>query len=115
MFLSVDELPSKARAASSDADLRILIEDAQARAVGVAPCLAGDLTEGQRAQVVAVLRGAVTRAATADDRQMSAGPFSIGPAQGSQPRALLWPSEVEELQRVCAGRGRGRAVVGWLA
>lgn len=113
MFLSVGDLSSKARAAVSDADLAILIEDAQARAVGVAPCLAGDLTEGQRAQVVAVLRGAVTRAATADDRAMSSGPFTIGPSPSAQPRTLLWPSEIEELQRVCAGR-RGRAYVGWL-
>lgn len=119
VFLTVTELPSATRAALNEADLNLLIEDAQARALGAAPCLAGTLTETQRAQVVAIIRGAVSRAAeraTRDDRQMSSGPFTIGPLPGSgsnEPRALLWPSELDDLRAIC--RSRGRAYVGWLA
>lgn len=115
-FLKVGDLPSTVRQAVSDGDLALLLTDVSARAVAAAPCLSGPLTDGQRAQVVAVLRAAVGRYAervSRDDRQMTSGPFSIGPVPGSgEPRALLWPSEVEELQSVC--RRRGRAVVGWL-
>lgn len=117
MFLTVDDLPSATRAGMDTSDLALLVEDAESRALLAAPCLAGGLSEAQRAQVVAVIRGAVTRAVKrdgGDDRQMSSGPFTIGPPPGSgEPRALLWPSELEELRAIC-GR-RGSAYMGWLA
>lgn len=101
--------------------LSLMVVDLEAVAVQAAACL-GDpasLTAGQRAAVVAVLRSAALRwAERADggDRQLVAGPFSYGPAPGQSAegrRPLLWPSEIDALQRVCAGR-RG-SMVGWLA
>ena len=116
MFLTVDELPSPVRARMSDPDLVLLIEDAESRAMLAAPCLAGALSEGQRAQVVAVLRGAVSRAAKREggyDQQMTAGPFTFGaPPGANEPRALFWPTELDEPRAVC---GRRRAHLGWLA
>lgn len=117
MFLTVTELPDATRNGMSVGDLSLLVEDAESRALLAAPCLAGALTEAQRAQVVAILRGAIARAVERsgrDDRQMTSGPFSIGPLPGSnEPRALFWPSELDELRSVCSRRGR--AYVGWLA
>lgn len=116
MFLTVSDLPDATRAGMSVADLELLVEDAESRALLAAPCLSLSLTETQRSQVVAVLRGAITRAAersSRDDRQMTAGPFSIGPVSGAtEPRALFWPSELDELRSICSRRGR--AYVGWL-
>lgn len=117
MFLDVEDLPSSARAVMSADDLRMLVQDAESRALLAAPCLTGALSDAQRAQVVAVIRGAIGRAADRvgrDDRQMSSGPFTIGPVPGSgEARALFWPTELDELRAIC-GR-RGRAYVGWLA
>lgn len=104
-----------------DADtLTSMIGDAYALAVAAAPCLAEGLGEAQTAAVRAILRGSVLRWAaqmTRDDRQMTAGPFSIGPTPGSggERRPLLWPSDITELQGICTGRrGRGGAFLGWL-
>lgn len=117
MFLTVTELPEATRNGMSVGDLSLLVEDAESRALLAAPCLSGALTETQRAQVVAILRGAITRSverSSRDDRQMTSGPFSIGPVPGSnEPRALFWPSELDELRSVCSRRGR--AYLGWLA
>lgn len=121
-FLTVDDLRALTTA-PTDA-LAVMIADVEASAVSVAPCLDGTLSDSARAAVVAVLRGAALRWAdysTRDDRQMTAGPFTLGqaPVSGaaSERRALLWPSEVQALQRICAeatGKRRGRAYMGWL-
>ena len=98
--------------------LQVMITDVEASAVAAAPCLSdpSGLSDAQVAVVVATLRGAVLRWAdylTRDDRQMTAGPFSIGPVSGAtEPRALFWPSELDELRSICSRRGR--AYVGWL-
>lgn len=120
MWLTPGDLPSTARAAMSEADLAILIQDAEARALLAAPCLNGPISDAQRVQVVAVLRsaiGRVTERATRDDRQMTAGPFTVGSPVGErQSRALFWPTELEELRAICVGGARrGRAKNGWLA
>lgn len=118
MFLTFDDL-----APLTDADtsaLIVMIEDVEALAVESAPCLAapGALTAAQTAAVRAVLRGAVLRWAERtmrDDRQMIAGPYSVGPVPGSQGerKPLLWPSEVGQLQGVCAAvTGRASSRVG---
>lgn len=101
--------------------LTLMVADLEAVAVSAAACL-GDpasLTDAQHAAVVAVLRSAALRWAErvdGGDRQLVAGPFSYGPAPGQSSelrRPLLWPSEIDSLQRVCATR-RG-SLVGWLA
>lgn len=122
-ILTVDDL--SALTSASPAALAVMIADVSAAAVSAAPCLNGDLPESARAAARAVLRGAVLRWAdytTRDERQMTAGPFTLGQAAGSgggaERRALLWPSEIQSLQRVCSnasGRRRGRAYMGWLA
>lgn len=104
----------------SDGQLAAMIADVEALAVQAAPCLTGPLSEAQAAAALAILRGAVLRWVDylgRDDRQMAAGPFSIGPAAGSSERKpLLWPSEIADLQAVCRGSsGRGRSFLGWLA
>lgn len=102
--------------------LDVMIRDVEALALDAAPCLAspGNLSDAQRATVVATLRGAVLRwaeHATRDTRQLVAGPYSIGPGpqQSADRRPLLWPTEVSALASVCAGTRRRRAFVGWLA
>lgn len=120
MFLTVDDL-SPFTAGVTDAQLVAMIDDVHALAANAAPCLSGDLSEAQRATVRAVLRGAILRwvdHVNRDDRQMSAGPYSIGPAPGlsGERKPLLWPTKIASLQDVCRGSvGRGRAYVGWLA
>ena len=121
-FLTFEDL---APFTSAPADrLDVMIRDVEALAVRAAPCL-GDpagLSEQDRAAVVAVLRGAVLRwvdYVARDDRQMTSGPFTIGQATGSagERKPLLWPTELTQLQAICAGvsSGRGRAFLGWLA
>ena len=88
--------------------LAVMIVDVEASAVDVAPCLMDPdgLSDAALAVVVATLRGAVLRwadYATRDDRQMVAGPFSIGQAGRPQERrSLLWPTEIVTLQALCA-------------
>ena len=116
MFLTVGDLSPLTKAA--DEVLALMIEDVEALAVDAAPCLSdqGLLTEAQVGAVRAVLRAAALRWAdysTRDDRQLTAGPYSIGPAQGSsgERKPLLWPSEITQLQAICAvvsGRTWGR-------
>lgn len=85
--------------------LSVMIDDVTALAGQAAPCLSGDLPEGLAAAARAVLRGAVLRWAgeqSQENRQMMAGPYSIGPVPGSERKPLLWPSEITQLQAVCS-------------
>lgn len=117
-FLTVADLSPLT--AASDEALAVMIEDVEALAVDAAPCLADStsLTEVQVSAVRAVLRSAVLRWADytmRDDRQMTSGPYSIGPAPGSQGerKPLLWPTEIAKLQGVCAAlSGRVAGSVG---
>lgn len=101
--------------------LAIIVTDLESVAIASAPCLADSaaLTAAQYGAVVAIIRSAALRWAAAQDgteRQLVAGPYSVGPAGGRSSeyrRPLLWPSEIAALQRVCAGTYR-RAVSGWL-
>lgn len=84
-----------------------MIEDAEAMAVSVAPCLSDDvsLSEAQRGTVRAILRRAVLRwneIGTGAVTQQSAGPFgqSVDTTR-TAPRGLFWPSEIAELQAIC--------------
>lgn len=107
-LLTVDDLSPLTSLPADKLD--VMIRDVEARAVSVAPCLADPavLSDTDLAAVVATLRGAVLRWADRvgrDDRQMTAGPFTIGPVPGQQTReatSLLWPSEVAQLQGVCS-------------
>lgn len=85
-----------------------LIADAEALAFTVAPCLVDpdvDLSAPQAAAVKAVLRSAVLRwneAGSGAKVSETAGPFSITMDNSQTRRSLFWPSEIEQLQTVCA-------------
>lgn len=83
-----------------------MIADAVAQAVLVAPCLAveDDLDEIYLPAVKSVLRAAILRwneAGTGALSQQTAGPFSMAVDTRQQRRSLFWPSEIEQLQRIC--------------
>jgi hypothetical protein len=93
-----------------------MIDDAEAMALLVAPCLdfpdTDDLTEPRRNAVRAILRGAILRwneAGTGAFQQQSTGPFGVTVDTRQQRRAMFWPSEIEQLQSVCAGADEGGA------
>lgn len=95
-----------------------MIEDAQAWAFAVAPCLVGDLTDVQLSAVRAVLRAAILRwheAGSGAVQQQSAGPFAMSLDTRQERRGMFWPSEIKQLQDVCAGSSSQTARNGWLA
>lgn len=95
-----------------------MIADAEAQAAMAAPCLSepGQLTDAQRAAVLAILRRAVIRwdeTGTGVVTQQSAGVFSQSiDTTRSAPRGLFWPSEIAALQDICkAAAGATKAPV----
>jgi hypothetical protein len=101
-FATID--PAKAQA---------MIEDAEAQATLIAPCitdLAIDSTG--RAAVKAILRGAVLRwneAGTGALQAQQSGPYGITFDNRQSRRAMFWPSEIADLQGVCKPSGNGKA------
>lgn len=90
-----------------------MIEDAEATAVMVAPCLAheDDLSPSQIAAVKAVLRGAVLRwheIGSGVVSQETLGSFNQSYDTRSR-RAMFWPSEIDQLQSLCADGGNSGA------
>lgn len=86
-----------------------MIEDVDALAVLVAPCIA-DPGFQHIGAVRALLRGAVLRWADAGSGALAsqtAGPFGITLDTRTERRGLLWPSEIAQLQGMCSGRGGG--------
>lgn len=84
-----------------------MIADAEALAVTVAPCLEtpDDLSASQVGAVRAILRGAVLRweqTGTGAYQAETAGPFSVQYDTRQQRRSMFWPSEIEQLQAICA-------------
>ena len=95
-FADID--PAKAQA---------MIEDAEATAATVAPCITEaefQLDDVRAAFVRAILRGAVLRwneSGTGAFQQQTAGPFMVGTDTRQQRRGMFWPSEIEQLQGAC--------------
>lgn len=113
-FITTDDLAPFADISPERA--AALIEDAEAKAALAAPCLVDDeieLTDHQRAAVKAILRGAILRwheAGSGAMQQETLGAASFTYDTRQQRRALFWPSEIEDLQRVCnsaSGRSTG--------
>lgn len=105
-LLSTDDLTPFATIDTDRADA--MVADAIAMACLSAPCLAdtSGLTAVQLAAAKAILRAAVLRwhemgAASGAVSSQTAGPFSMAIDTRMQRRALFWPSEVVELQRIC--------------
>lgn len=110
MFLTPEDL-----APFADIDLAkalAMIEDAEAMAFMAAPCLAvvdlagaSVLTDQQRLSARAILRSAVLRwdqQGAGALVQETIGPYSTTYDNRERRRGLLWPSEIEALQKVCA-------------
>lgn len=89
-----------------------MIEDAEAMALLTAPCLstlaAGD---PKLAAARAILRGAILRwhdAGSGAVQQTQVGPFGQSIDTRQTRKAMFWPSEIQQLQGLCAGPA-GRA------
>lgn len=106
MFISSEDFEPFAKIDA--AKLAAMIDDAEAMAITVAPCLEGSLTAAQGAAVKAILRGAILRwheAGSGALQSKTAGPFSATFDTRIQRRGMFFPSEITDLQKVCANRG----------
>lgn len=94
-----------------------MIEDAEAQAMLVAPCLGDDeldpaLTEIQVAAVRSYLRGAILRwneAGTGIRQSITTGPFGETTDTTQQRKGMFWPSEITNLQDICSNGEKGKA------
>lgn len=90
-----------------DAKALAMIEDAEATAATVAPCILEDafLEDATRkAYVKAVIRGAVLRwneAGSGAYQAQTSGPYGVTMDTRQQRRGMLFPSEIEQLQEAC--------------
>src|SRR5699024_2613824 len=98
-----------------EAKASAMIEDAEAMAVLAAPCLSElDPTEdaAKVAAVKAVLRGAILRwndAGAGVITQQGAGPFQQTIDATKTRRGMFWPSEIDQLRRLCSAIDDGDA------
>lgn len=126
MFISAPDLAPFATI--PEAKATEMIADAEAMAVLAAPCLAdlntapeGETPEDAASRtakisaVKAILRGAILRwndagTGVTQGEQHTVGPFgmqtTLAPAAR---RAMFWPSELEQLQSICATGEQGKA------
>ncbi len=110
-FLTVGDLTPFASIATAKADA--MIDDAEAMAVLAAPCISvAGFTD--LFAVRAILRGAVLRwndAGTGAVQSQSAGPFGQTLDTRQERRGMFWPSEIAQLQSLCAGAQGGAYTV----
>lgn len=88
-----------------EAKAAAMIEDALALAAEVAPCILED-SFTKAAAAKAILRGAILRwndSGTGAIVSQAAGPFSQTVDTSRERRSLFWPSEIEQLQKLCTG------------
>ncbi len=114
MFLAPSDLP-----ADTGAGLGLqpwqMIEDAEGLAVLAAPCLGDtehELTDGQKAAVKAILRGAIMRwndAGSGSIQSETTGPFSTTVDTTVTRRGMFWPAEIVSLQSICSDGNSGKA------
>lgn len=114
--LTVDDIVAAVLALDPGADpaqVRVRAEYALAQARVAAPCLKDDTLEADlrmtAAGVIAaaVLRWQVNGATATGVQSESAGGVSVT-YDTTQRRSLLWPSEINDLARLCQGAGGGR-------
>lgn len=83
-----------------------MIRAVTARAVGIAPCLAGEsLSEAQVETVRAIILDAVSRwgeAGSGAARTLVSGPFTYGADTRQDRRGAFLKSEFDDLQRICS-------------
>ncbi|WP_280331493.1 hypothetical protein [Nocardia wallacei] len=88
-----------------------MIEDAEAMAVLVAPCITNDGFV-HTAAVKAILRGAILRwndSGSGAVTSQTAGIFGQTIDTRQTRKSLFWPSEIEQLQDLCTESGTGTA------
>lgn len=89
-----------------EAKAQAMIDTALARAARVAPCIREDsLTDDNAEAAKGVIRDAVLRWNDSGGgmvQYQTAGPFSQSLDTRQPRKALFWPSEIEELQAICA-------------
>jgi hypothetical protein len=82
-----------------------MIEDAEAQATLTAPCLSDlAMDDPKRSAVKSILRGAILRwneAGSGAVQTTVAGPYSQT-VQYQARRSMFWPTEIEQLQGLCA-------------
>lgn len=101
----------------AEAKANAMIEDAMALAVEAAPCLDNDDLDPKKAAAAkAVLRGAILRwneSGQGGRGQVTnvAGPFQHAEVfDTTKPRrSMFWPSEIAQLQKICADAGSTRS------
>lgn len=103
-YIGPDDLTPFASIDASKA--QAMIADAVAQAQLAAPCLTDEdnLTDPQKAAVKSILRSAILRwndAGSGALQMQTAGPFQQTVDTRQTRRALFWPSEIEQLQKVC--------------
>lgn len=91
-----------------------MIADAIATATIAAPCMAtpDTLTAVQLAAAKAVIRGAVLRwneSGNGATQSSAMGPFNMVVDTKQPRRAMFWPSEIADLQKICKGGSDGGA------
>ncbi|EOM77908.1 hypothetical protein Rrhod_0717 [Rhodococcus rhodnii LMG 5362] len=112
MSITVDDLRVFAPGID-EAKAQAMIEDALGTAALLAPCLFEDEFE-HPAAAKAILRAAILRwdeAGTGAVTQMSAGPFQRTVDTSSPRRRLFWPSEIDDLTKMCRTSGSGAFTV----
>lgn len=88
-----------------------MIEDAEAMAKEVAPCIT-DTAFTKQAAVKAILRAAILRwndAGSGAKVTQAALGYSQTIDTSTSRKGLFWPSEIEQLQKLCAPEGGGKA------
>ena len=89
----------------------LMIEDAIAAALIVAPCILDDDFQHEAA-AKAILRRSILRwndAGSGAVTQLSAGSFQQTTDNRNPHKSLLWPSEITQLQELCGLTRKGRA------
>jgi hypothetical protein len=101
-FATIDEAKAEA-----------MIEDALAMAALVAPCIADDEFDAAKAAAAkAILRGAILRwhdSGSGAVSQQVVGPFQQTLDTRQTRRSLFWPTEIEQLEKLCHGENSGGA------
>ena len=106
----LDAMDVQKFAADADIDQLVdLVDEANAMALSLAPCLSSTTDAAVTLQARGILRDVVLRrleygAGALQGQVQIAGPFSLSQTMDTRQerRALLWPSEITALQALCA-------------
>jgi hypothetical protein len=109
-IIRVTDLPASLQSVEL---IDVMVDGANAKASRIAPCLASTdpaPNADQLAEAILILIGTVKRWAEAGSgalQQQTAGPFSQTLDTRQRPGFNMWPSEIEQLQAICATEKAG--------